>query len=121
MLCVAVESAAYNGVSTSGSSVTIAAAPRGYVAGKADALTTAFNNSEFQLMTTQQINDTISNVIFDGVASDAYTDAVARRLHLVSGRGSKGVTRNRRSKIIKRGIELLNLPRLRTNEGIEKE
>jgi hypothetical protein len=68
---------AYNGVSTSGSSVTIAAAPRGYVAGKADALTTAFNNSEFQLMTTQQINDTISNVIFDGVASDAYTDAVS--------------------------------------------
>jgi len=50
-----------------------------------------------------------------------FSFGLARRLHLVSGRGSKGVTRNRRSKIIKRGMELLNLPRLRTNEGIEKE
>ena len=46
---------------------------------------------------------------------------LARRLHLVSGRGSKGVPRKRRSKIVKRGIELLNLPRLRTMEGIERE
>ena len=50
-----------------------------------------------------------------------FSFGLARRLHLVSGRGSKGVTRNRRSKIAKRGIGLLNLPRLRTMEGIEKE
>jgi len=68
---------AYNGVTTSGNNVTIDVTPRGYVAGKTDALTKAFDDNEFQLMTTQQINDTISNVIFDGVASDAYTDAVS--------------------------------------------
>ena len=50
-----------------------------------------------------------------------FSFGLARRLHLVSGRGSKGVTRNRRSKIAKRGIGLLNLPRLRTMEGIERE
>ena len=50
-----------------------------------------------------------------------FSFGLARRLHLVSGRGSVEVTRKRRSKIIKRGMELLNLPRLRTMEGIERE
>ena len=67
----------YNGVTTSGNNVTIDATPRGYVAGQTDALTKAFNDNEFQLMTTQQINDTISDVIFNGVAADAYASAVS--------------------------------------------
>jgi hypothetical protein len=67
----------YNGVTTSGNNVTIDVTPRGYVAGKTDALTTALNTSELQLMTTQQINDTISHVINDGVAADAYSSAVS--------------------------------------------
>ena len=67
----------YNGVSTSGNTVTIDATPYGYVAGKTDALTKAFDDNEFQLMTTQQINDTISDVIFDGDAASAYASAVS--------------------------------------------
>ena len=67
----------YNGVSTSGNNVTIDVIPRGYVAGQTDALTKAFNDNEFQLMTTQQINDTISDVIFDGDAASAYASAVS--------------------------------------------
>ena len=67
----------YNGVSTSGNTVTIVATPYGYVAGKTDALTKAFDDNEFQLMTTQQINDTISDVIFDGDAASAYASAVS--------------------------------------------
>jgi len=38
----------YNGVSTSGNTVTIDATPYGYVAGKTDALTKAFDDNEFQ-------------------------------------------------------------------------
>ena len=33
-----------------------------------------------------------------------FSFGLARRLHLVSGRGSEGVTRNRRSKMTKRGM-----------------
>eukprot|EP01044_Picomonas_judraskeda_P004118 COSAG03_NODE_356_length_8629_cov_11.099965_4_plen_177_part_00 len=43
----------------------------------AHALTKAFDDNEFQLMTTQQINDTISDVIFDGDAASAYASAVS--------------------------------------------
>lgn len=67
----------YVGVSTSGNNVTITAIPSGYVAGQTDALTKAFDDNDFQLMTTQQINDTISDVIFDGDPKSAYASAVS--------------------------------------------
>ena len=67
----------YNGVTTTESGVTIAAVPHGYVAGKPDALTTALDANQFQLMTSAQINNTVSNVIYDGVVANAYSDAVS--------------------------------------------
>ena len=67
----------YNGVSTTETGVTIAAVPHGYVEGKPDALTTALNANQFQLMTTTQINNTISHVIYDGVLANAYNNAVS--------------------------------------------
>jgi hypothetical protein len=67
----------YNGAVPDDQSVTINAAPLGYVVGKDDTLTTALNTSEFQLMTSAQINATISHVIFDGNMDAAYTTAVS--------------------------------------------
>lgn len=69
----------YTGVTASGNNVTVTATPNTKI-GKATnstALTNALTTHEFQLMTTAQINQTVSAVIRNGVAADAYSSAVS--------------------------------------------